>query len=43
MVEGKAAAVLSIVSVEDATPVATPFRNSLPVGTIIEGANPEVA
>ena len=40
MVEGKAAAVLSIVSVEDATPVATPFRNSLPVGTIIDGANP---
>ena len=41
-VEGSAAAVLSIVSVDDATPVATPFKNSLPVGTIIDGANPEV-
>ena len=39
-VDGSAAAVLSIVSVEEATPVATPFRKSLPVGTIIDGANP---
>ena len=43
MVEGRAAAVLSIVSVEEATPVATPFKNSLPLGTIIDGAKPEVA
>ena len=42
MVEGRAAAVFNIVSVEDATPVATPFKKSLPEGTIIDGAKPGV-